>query len=141
MELIEIAAQLVGTVISVDVPLMSAGLDSIGVTELSTRFGERLGTELPSTLIFDHPSLGSIASSTIARQGRPPEEPPCSSQEQISMPTVRREIQPRNLDSVAETISAIICDAQGTLVAADAPLMAFGLDSIAATEFASTLTE
>ena len=57
------------------------------------------------------------------------------------MPAVRHEVQPRNLDSVAETISAIIRDAQGTLVASNAPLMASGLDSIAATEFASTLTD
>lgn len=65
MDLIEIAAELTGTGMSVDLPLMTAGLDSIGATELSTRFGERLGTELPSTLLLDHPSLGSIASSTI----------------------------------------------------------------------------
>jgi acyl carrier protein len=42
---------------------MSAGLDSVGATELSTRLNERLETELPSTLLFDHPSLRSIAGS------------------------------------------------------------------------------
>ena len=62
------------------------------------------------------------------------------------MPAGYREAQPRprasqNLDSIVETISAIICDAQGTLVASNAPLMASGLDSIAATGFASTLTD
>ena len=62
-ELVGIATQLTGTAISPDAPLMSAGLDSVGATELSTRLNERLETELPSTLLFDHPSLRSIASS------------------------------------------------------------------------------
>ena len=47
---------------SPDAPL-STGLDSVGATELSTRLNERLETELPSTLLFDHPSLRSIAGS------------------------------------------------------------------------------
>jgi aryl carrier-like protein len=54
-ELVGITTQLTGTAISPDVPLMSAGLDSVGATELSTRLNERLETELPSTLLFDHP--------------------------------------------------------------------------------------
>ena len=62
-ELVGIATQLTGTAISPNAPLMSAGLDSVGATELSTRLNERLETELPSTLLFDHPSLRSIAGS------------------------------------------------------------------------------
>jgi acyl carrier protein len=62
-ELVGIATQLTGTAISLDAPLMSAGLDSVAATELSTRLNERLETELPSTLLFDHPSLRSVAGS------------------------------------------------------------------------------
>ncbi|MDA9173010.1 acyl carrier protein [bacterium] len=52
---------------SPDSPLMSAGLDSIGATELSTLLNERLRTELPSTLLFDHPTLRAIAGSLKIR--------------------------------------------------------------------------
>jgi hypothetical protein len=52
-----LTSELVGTIISADVPLMSTGLDSIAATALSTRLSERLDTALPQTLLFDHPSL------------------------------------------------------------------------------------
>ena len=42
-----IASELVGTMVSVDAPVMSVGLDSIGATELSSRLGNRLSVELP----------------------------------------------------------------------------------------------
>lgn len=58
-------SELLGTTISVDAPLMSSGLDSIGITELSSQMSERLDTTLPSTLLFDHPSLRSIAVSVL----------------------------------------------------------------------------
>lgn len=64
-ELIETTAKLIGTIVSVDASLVSAGLDSISATELSTSLSDSLDTELPSTLIFDHPSLQSIASSLV----------------------------------------------------------------------------
>ena len=37
-----IASEIIGTQVSIDAPLMSVGLDSIGATELSTRLSERL---------------------------------------------------------------------------------------------------
>ena len=60
-ELTGIAAEVMGTTIAADAPLMSAGLDSIGTTELSNKISAHLNTELPPTLLFDHPSLRSIA--------------------------------------------------------------------------------
>ena len=51
-----------GTTIAVDTPLMSAGLDSIAATELANVLAERLDTELPQTVLFDHPTIGAVAS-------------------------------------------------------------------------------
>ena len=68
-ELVTIATELAGTAISPNAPLMSAGLDSIGASQLSARLGERLGTELSSTLLFDHPSLCAITESLNVRNG------------------------------------------------------------------------
>ena len=50
-----------GTNISADAPLMDSSLDSIGATELSNKISAHLNTELSPTLLFDHPSLRSIA--------------------------------------------------------------------------------
>ena len=60
-ELTGIAAEVIGTTISADAPLMDSGLDSIGATELSNKISAHLNTELSPTLLFDHPSLRSIA--------------------------------------------------------------------------------
>ena len=51
-----------GTTVAADTPLMSAGLDSIGATELANVLTQRLGTELPQTVLFDHPTIGALAS-------------------------------------------------------------------------------
>ena len=50
-----------GTLIAAETPLMVAGLDSIAATELSRMVGERIEMELPSTLLFDHPTASSMA--------------------------------------------------------------------------------
>ena len=58
-----IASEVIGTTISADAPLMESGLDSISATELLQQMSERLDTELPQTLLFDHPTLESVADS------------------------------------------------------------------------------
>ena len=60
-ELTAITATIIGSAVSANAPLMSAGLDSIATTELSALMSERFSTELPQTLLFDHPSLQSVA--------------------------------------------------------------------------------
>ena len=48
--------------VSLDAPLMEAGIDSLGASEVTRALGEALGVEVPGTLLFDHPSIGGIAS-------------------------------------------------------------------------------
>ena len=67
-ELTAIAAEVTGTTIAADAPLMDSGLDSIGATELSNKMSAHLNTELSPTLLFDHPSLRSIADSLSVEQ-------------------------------------------------------------------------
>ena len=64
-DFVAIACRLTGTSIQVDVPLMSAGFDSISAADLSTSLSTHLEVELPSTLLFDHPSLRAIADTYI----------------------------------------------------------------------------
>ena len=49
------------TVVASEFPLMEAGLDSVSSTELTNALVSRLETELPSTLLFDHPNIASVA--------------------------------------------------------------------------------
>ena len=65
-ELTAIASEVTGTTIAADAPLMNSGLDSIGTTELSNKISAHLNTELSPTLLFDHPSLRSIADALSA---------------------------------------------------------------------------
>ena len=51
--------EVLGTKVTVDTPLMSAGLDSIAVTDLVNVLSKRFEIELPPTL-FDHPTIGSV---------------------------------------------------------------------------------
>ena len=48
--------------ISANTPLMEAGVDSLGATELQRGLSEHLSTEFEATLLFDHPSIDSIVS-------------------------------------------------------------------------------
>lgn len=41
--------------------LSDAGLDSLGAIDLKNRLATGLGTALPSTLVFDHPSVAALA--------------------------------------------------------------------------------
>lgn len=47
--------------VSGDTSLMDAGIDSLAAAELAQQLGGRLETALPTTLIFDYPSILSIS--------------------------------------------------------------------------------
>ena len=71
-ELKQIASEVINKDVSVDAPLMDAGLDSISGTELSNNISAHLKKELSPTLLFDHPSLRSIADALSADSGSSP---------------------------------------------------------------------
>jgi acyl carrier protein len=53
--------ELLGTVVPSDAPLMGAGLDSLSAVDLVQTLGQRLGTELEPTALFDYPTIGSLS--------------------------------------------------------------------------------
>ena len=60
-EVASAVASVLGSVVPPSEPLMAAGLDSLGAVELKNALETHLGLELPSTLIFDYPSVNAIA--------------------------------------------------------------------------------
>ena len=146
-ELTAIAAEVTGTNISADAPLMDSGLDSIGATELSNKISAHLNTELSPTLLFDHPSLRSIADAlsvdheteqVLERESEAAVEEPRADLDVVQRP---QSAKAQSTPDIVETISSTLSDILGTTVATDAPLMSVGLDSISATEFTNALAE
>ena len=118
-ELKQIASEVINKDVSVDAPLMDAGLDSISATELSNKISAHLNTELSPTLLFDHPSLRSIADalspsfeSSLARDFE-------SDQNAQVLPTVAHEVPKRALSQTSgnavQSISGIVKSLQTTL--------------------------
>ncbi len=60
--------ELLGTVVPNDAPLMGAGLDSLSVIDLVQTLGQRLGTELEPTALFDYPTIGSLTKYLAAQE-------------------------------------------------------------------------
>jgi acyl carrier protein len=51
-----------GTAVNNHESLMSAGLDSIAATELVQALSVECGLEISPTMVFDHPTVFSVAS-------------------------------------------------------------------------------
>ena len=57
-----VARETLGTSVEMDAPLMSAGLDSLAAAAFVVTLSARLSVDVAPTELFDHPTLGSIAS-------------------------------------------------------------------------------
>ena len=60
-QLSELVARVLGQEVLPDVPLMEAGLDSLGAVELGNAVAAAFSLEVPATLVFDYPTLASLA--------------------------------------------------------------------------------
>jgi acyl carrier protein len=58
---------LVGSTVGDEDPLLAAGLDSLGAVEFKNSLSQTLGLELPSTLVFDYPTVSAISRYVITK--------------------------------------------------------------------------
>jgi len=64
-EVVQLVSRTVGRAVGAEEPLMEAGLDSLGATELRSALAELAGDpgeqHLPATVVFDYPTAGALA--------------------------------------------------------------------------------
>lgn len=65
----EAVESIVGGSVGAGAPLMEAGIDSLGATELQQKLADTLGVELPSTLVFDYPTVAAMSEFIAGRVG------------------------------------------------------------------------
>ena len=54
-------SEVVGTIVDANAPLMAAGFDSLSASEFGGNLGTQFSSELPSTLLFDHPTINALS--------------------------------------------------------------------------------
>jgi acyl carrier protein len=52
---------ILGVELTAEAPLMASGLDSLGATDLRKGLVDKTGLELPSTLVFDYPTISALS--------------------------------------------------------------------------------
>jgi acyl carrier protein len=67
----EAVATILGVPVALSQPLMAAGLDSLGSVELRNSLEGSLGIQLPSTMVFDFPTISSMAEFLAQKVGGP----------------------------------------------------------------------
>ena len=115
----QMASEVINKDVSVTAPLMDAGLDSIGATELSNKISAHLDTELSPTLLFDHPSLRSIADGLSLTSDSSPTQESEPEQGIPVLPTVAHEVLKRAIlqtsGKAVQSTASIIKSIQTTL--------------------------
>ena len=112
-----------GSAIDADAPLMDAGLDSLAMVEVRRRLQNMMigsSEALPTTLLFDEPTVREVVRylESLAPQRAPVVTP--------------GQCKPSGLS--VQDVLAVVQEASGSAIDADAPLMDAGLDSLAMVE-------
>ena len=127
-----------------DLPLMEAGVDSLGATELVNVLNSSVGLELPPTLLFNHPTISALAAHITAQIV----ERPTSLASNTSPPSAKtkhpqwaglsgEELSARILPEVRIACESVLGDDLN--LDDDLPLMEAGIDSLGATELVNVL--
>jgi acyl carrier protein len=115
-----------GREISADEPLMDAGLDSLGMAEVSSAIVAAVGVQLPSTVTFDYPSVAEISAFVDSQLFPAPAL-------LAGVPAAQR------LSAIQQQVGGAIATVLGRDLDPDEPLMDAGLDSLGMAEASSAI--
>jgi acyl carrier protein len=95
--------------------MQTAGLDSLGATELSSQLGAEYGLKVPPTLIFSYPTVNEIVSylhGTLAAKAAAssPHPPAPSGHTKVTAPATSAPLQQLGSTALAPTASAVTLD-------------------------------
>eukprot|EP00884_Botryococcus_braunii_P010941 jgi/Botrbrau1/19849/Bobra.0124s0085.1 len=120
----ETLRKVLGADIDPNAPLLSAGLDSLSALELTRQLETATGLSLPSTLVFDQPTLNALLDH-ISKLAAP------------HMPTLQPSFDASRIEaSVLACVEGIL----GKCANHDDPLLQAGLDSLGALELRDQLS-
>ncbi|KAL4548258.1 hypothetical protein Ndes2526B_g00840 [Nannochloris sp. 'desiccata'] len=122
-----------GTCIDANMPLIQAGVDSLGAVKLKNKIQSTFGVQLPSTLVFDYPTATDIAKFIF---GKLENTRPAAAGENKSTSM-------RSLEDIVTDIIPMITQCTGideSAIEAEAPLLAMGLNSLGAVELRNDIS-
>ena len=133
------AAEALGDDVPVDVPLMFAGLDSLGAVELKNGVSAKFGVTLPATVAFDYPTLEASCPLIYGLAWSQPDAAPelwmhhlqamahfvasSSAAPKATPMLIGRRSRSGEGASVQEDVDAFVADVLGSAVPPDHPLM------------------
>jgi acyl carrier protein len=125
---------ILGADIGPNEPLVAAGLDSLSSVELRNSLEGKLGLELPSTLVFDYPTVNAISQFISANCS-----PAAAAQEAAESVAgeagkADEAASAAHLAYIQGEVAEVARGILGADVSHDAPLMSAGLDSLSSGE-------
>lgn len=109
-----------GSTVGPDEPLVAAGLDSLGATDLRKTIAERFGASMPATLAFDFPTVRALATFVARRTALV---------EQAAAPTGQKQGHHLLVESAERATEVlhitldVLADVLGSVIQPDTPLM------------------
>lgn len=139
LEVEKIVEGIVGRHVNIDQPLMDAGIDSLGAVELQSTISSHFGFSVPSTLIFDYPTISAIGSYLLSAISKimPKDGRFQNIEKQPKDHSTSSSTQP--LDYYLSKVTEAVRDVIGSMIEVHQPLMAMGLDSLGSVELRNIL--
>ncbi|MYW02736.1 acyl carrier protein, partial [Streptomyces sp. SID3343] len=128
--------------VDVDKGLLELGLDSLTATQLRNRLTSETGLKLPTTVVFDHPTVTALATHLGHLLFRSAEAPPVLTQlERLETSLAAAAVDPDTERVVMEKLEALLDRYRSTLPSTREPSTDLDLSSASLTEVMDLIDE